>query len=200
MELDHIAVAASTLDDATAHVEQALGVKLQQGGRHVAFATQNRLLGLDDGLYLEAISIDPDAPNPDRPRWFDLDRFSGPPRLTNWICRVPDLAPTLASLPEDAGNVVDLARGDLKWKMAVPLSGILPFDNLFPALIQWHGELHPASMLDASGCRLRRLIVSHPSAADLSRLLGKLKHVEFTSGSPALRAEFDTPHGKRVLE
>ncbi len=200
MELDHIAVSANTLDEATAHVEDALGVKLQKGGHHEKFGTYNQLLGLEDGLYLEAIAIDPQAPNPGRPRWFDLDRFSGPPRLTNWICRVPDLNVALANLPGGVGETVNLARGDLRWKMAVPKDGVLPFDNLFPALIHWQGDLHPANMLQASGCRLRRLIVSHPSANELSLILGAIEFLEIVAGAPALRAEFETPHGVRVLE
>ena len=77
MELDHFAIAANTLAEATAHVEEALGVPLQPGGEHAVFGTHNRLLGLADGLYLEAIAIDPEATPERSPRWFDLDSFSG---------------------------------------------------------------------------------------------------------------------------
>ncbi len=200
MNLDHVAVAGETLDEATAYVEEALGVSLQAGGRHERFGTYNRLLGLEDGLYLEAIAIDPQAEDPGQPRWFDLDRFSGSPRLTNWICRVDDLDAMLDRLAVNAGDPIDLARGDLRWKMAVPSDGVLPFDNLFPALIEWKGNLHPAQMLQPGGCRLRRLEISHPQAVELAGIVGQLDCVEFVEGAPALRAEFDTPHGVRVLE
>lgn len=200
MELDHLAVAAATLEEAVAHVEQALGVQMAPGGKHAAFGTHNYLLGLDEGLYLEAIAIDPQAPDPGRPRWFDLDRFAGPPKLSNWICRVSDLQADLDAFPVDVGQVHDLERGALRWKMAVPESGRLPFDNLFPALIHWQGDLHPAGMLQASGCHLRRLVVFHPDALTMARLLGQLDRVVFDTGPVALRAEFDTPHGVRVLE
>lgn len=200
MELDHLAVAAATLEEAVAHVEQALGVQMAPGGKHAAFGTHNYLLGLDEGLYLEAIAIDPQAPDPGRPRWFDLDRFAGPPKLSNWICRVSDLLADLDAFPVDVGQVHDLERGALRWKMAVPGSGRLPFDNLFPALIQWQGDLHPAGMLHASGCHLRRLVVFHPDALTMARLLGQMDRVVFDTGPAALRAEFDTPHGLRALE
>ncbi|WP_282021473.1 VOC family protein [Ruegeria faecimaris] len=200
MLLDHLAVAGETLEQASAHVEQALGVPLQDGGKHEKFGTHNRLLGLRDGLYLEAIAIDPDAPNPQRTRWFDLDRFQGAPRLTNWICQVPDIETSLMVFPDGVGQPIDLNRGALRWRMAVPPNGRLPFDNLFPALIQWQGDLHPANMLNDSGCRLRRLIVYHPDALDLAKALGPLERLEFESGPAALRAEIDTPHGVRVLE
>ena len=132
------------------------------------------------------------------PRWFDLDRFRGDARLTNWICRVPDIE--TATMPGGPVAPIDLDRGALRWRMAVPPSGRLPFDNLYPALIQWQGDLHPAAMLQASGCRLRRLVVYHPDALELARLLGSLELVAFDTGPASLRAEIDTPHGLRVLE
>ncbi len=200
MILDHLAVAGETLEEASAHIEQALGVPLQPGGKHEKFGTYNRLLGLRDGLYLEAIAIDPNAPAPQRTRWFDLDRFAGKPRLTNWICRVPDIEASLALFPDGVGTPIYLTRGALRWRMAVPPNGRLPFDNLFPALIQWQGDLHPAQMLQDSGCSLRRLVVYHPDAMGLAQHLGALDLVAFDTGPVSMRAEFDTPHGLRVLE
>jgi hypothetical protein len=202
MEIDHIAVAAETLDAATAHVAQTLGVAPQAGGEHAVFHTHNTLLGLQDGLYLEAIAINPDAALPDRPRWFDLDRFSGPARLTNWICRCADLDATLAGLPDGFGAPVSLRRGDLSWRMAVPASGILPFDNCAPALIQWEGDSHPAGRLAASGCRLTSLRVSHPDGAALADLLAPYlsdARVRFVTGAAGLAADFETGAGPRTL-
>tara|TARA_R110002094_G_scaffold70714_2_gene79342 strand:+ start:4569 stop:5180 length:612 start_codon:yes stop_codon:yes gene_type:complete len=202
MELDHIAVAGATLSAATDHVAQALGSPLQSGGQHDIFHTHNTLLGLADGLYLEAIAINPDAPHPDRPRWFDLDRFQGAPRLTNWICRCDDLDATLAALPEEFGTPVSMRRGDLRWRMAVPASGILPFDNCAPALIEWEGTAHPASLLAQSGCVLKELHISHPNAVALYELLSPHMtdhRVKYATGTPGLTAHFDTPAGARVL-
>tara|TARA_R110002049_G_scaffold10127_6_gene50561 strand:- start:29994 stop:30605 length:612 start_codon:yes stop_codon:yes gene_type:complete len=202
MELDHIAVAGLTLAEADAHVAQALGVSLQPGGQHDVFFTHNTLLGLNDGLYLEAIAVNPDAPTPDRPRWFDLDRISGPPRLSNWICRCDDLDATLATLPEGFGAPVELRRGDLCWRMAVPQSGILPFDNCAPALIEWGGDAHPAARLAPSNCRLSGLEVHHPDAAALAAMLAPLLNdtrVSFHAGPARLLAKFETPQGARVL-
>lgn len=202
IELDHLAVAAETLAEARAHVEDALHVTLQPGGAHDVFHTHNALLGLEDGLYLEAIAINPDEPQPKRPRWFDLDRFAGPPRLTNWICRTEALDAVLNLIEADMGAPVSLARGDLKWRMAVPDSGILPYDNCAPALIQWDTPDHPALRLDASGLRLRRLTVRHPNADGLRDLLSLVlddDRLLVESGRPGLHAAFDTPSGPREL-
>lgn len=196
IEFDHIAVAGETLAEATSHVETSLGVRMQAGGEHAVFHTHNTLLGLGDGLYLEAIATNPAAPSPDRPRWFDLDRFEGAPRLTNWICRCDDLEATLAVLPDGFGAPVDLARGDLRWRMAVPQSGILPFDNCAPALIEWQTDVHPATRLAPSGVTLTMLEVRHPEAGALREILSPLledPRICFVAGTAALRATFDAP-------
>lgn len=199
---DHIAVAGETRAEAQAHVEEALGVAMQPGGTHDVFFTHNALLGLEGGLYLEAIAIDPDAPTPARPRWFDLDRFAGPPRLTNWICRTGDLEAVLTEMPAAMGRPVDLQRGALRWRMAVPQSGILPFDNCAPALIQWQTNTHPATQLAPSSVRLRRLTLCHPEGSALAQMLSTQltdDRISIETGPKALRAEFETPHGPRAL-
>ena len=202
IEFDHIALAGETLEAARAAAEDALGVPLQDGGQHAVFHTHNALLGLEDGLYFEAIAINPKAPAPNRPRWFDLDRFSGSPRLTNWICRSDDLDAALAGTAMDLGAPVQLERGALRWRMAVPETGILPFDNCAPALIEWQTNVHPADTLIQRGVRLRRLTVTHPEAGALQQALaGKLAddRIAFEIGPAGLSAAFDTPHGLREL-
>jgi len=200
-QIDHLAVSSATLEEGVAHVEAALGVPLGAGGRHAYMSTHNRLLGLGPSDYLEVIAIDPDAPAVPHPRWFRLDEFRGPPRLTNWICRVADLDAALALVPSGAGRAVDLARGNFRWRMGVPDDGRLPFDDCFPALIEWQGGLKPQDRLTDSGCRLTLLEVAHPEA-DLLRphLALADARIHCVTGAPALRATFVTPHGKRYLE
>lgn len=202
LHLDHIAVAGETLEAACAHVESALGVAMRPGGRHAHFGTHNMLMGLADGLYLEVIAIDPAAPAPGRPRWFDLDRLTGAPRIGNWICRCEDLDAALRALPQ-AGRPVALSRGEVRWRMAVPDNGQLPFDNRFPALMQWQTRPTPAEVLPETGCRLSRLTVFHPDAPSLEAALGPHladPRLAFETGPPNLTAVFDTPAGRRVLE
>jgi len=199
---DHIAIAGETLADATAHVEGALGVPLQQGGEHDIFHTHNTLLGLENGLYLEAIAINPAAPTPTRPRWFDLDRFTGAPRLTNWVCRCDDLDATLAKLPTGFGTPIDIQRGDLRWRMAVPDSGLLPYDNCAPALIQWVGDAHPAPRLAQQGCKLTSLDVRHPQGPALGAMLAAVlldTRITFSTGPMRLEAQFATAAGPKTL-
>ncbi|MEQ9260398.1 MAG: VOC family protein [Roseovarius sp.] len=201
LELDHLAVAAETLEEGREAVEDALGVRLQPGGTHARFGTHNLLLGLEDGLYLEVIAVDPAAPRPGGARWFDLDRFEGWVRPQVWICRTRDLAAFVAECPE-AGAMHDLERGDLRWRMAVPEDGVLPFGNRFPAVMEWRCDAHPAARLAPSGCALRRMVIGHPEAEALSARLGPWledDRVVIETGPLGLRYEIDTPLGLRVL-
>jgi hypothetical protein len=203
LRFDHVAVSAKTLAEGVEMVEAALGMPLAGGGKHPHMATHNRLIGMGD-LYLEVIAIDPEPAAPVWPRWFDLDRFSGPPRITNWVAGSDDLEADLRACPQGTGVPVALQRGDFRWKMAVPPDGKLPFMGAFPALIQWTGPLHPAQVLPDQGLRLTHLEIALPDALGLQAVLSPLfqdPRVHVTTGAVlAMRATFTTPHGQRVIE
>ena len=203
LTFDHIAISANDLASGVEAVEAALGVRLAGGGEHPLMATHNRLMGLGD-LYLEVIATNPAVAAPAWPRWFDLDNFSGQPRLTNWVARSKNLNADLALCPDGTGVPLSLQRGEYRWQMAVPSDGKLPFDGCFPALIEWQGTAHPTGALPESGVRLTRLEVAHPQAQDLVAALTPVfsdPRVVLTQGpAKAMRASFSTPHGVRVLE
>lgn len=201
LRLDHLAIAAGNLAEGVDWVENALGIRLAAGGEHALMSTHNRLLGLGD-VYLEVIAINPLAAKPPHPRWFNLDHFTGRPRLTNWIAACDDLDAGAAVLP-GSGVATDLARGDFQWRMAIPADGRLPFGGAQPALIQWLGNAHPAQRLPDAGVRLDRFEVATPDHAALAPLLAGLtdpRVVIVPGATLAMRATFTTPSGKRVLE
>ena len=202
LTLDHIAVCAERLAEGAETVERALGLPLQPGGQHAAMGTHNRLMGLGAD-YLEVIAIDPEGQAPAQPRWFDLDRFTGKTRATTWICRCDDLEAALAMAPPGAGVPWQLARGDLRWRMAVPVDGILPFDGLFPALIQWEGVAHPAPRLTDVGARLAGLRLFSPKAealqAALAPLISDARIEVIEADAPRMEAVIATPEGEVVL-
>ena len=203
MELDHIAVSGATLEEATEHVESSLGVKLQFGGTHQHYGTHNRLLHLADGIYLEAIAIDKNLQRPPFPRWFNLDNFKGPPRITNWICRSRNIKKDLAELSINDTKIVQLQRNHLRWLMYSPTNGMLPFDGTFPALLQWQTSPHPVENMLNSGCRLKHMTIYHP---EISKIQEKMRffsdpRISFrTYASFGFFADFETPHGTRSLE
>ena len=203
LKFDHLAVSANSLQEGVAYVQDALGVALTTGGEHELMGTHNCLLALGD-VYLEVISVDPDAPKPNHPRWFDLDNFSGQPRITNWICKLEILRSGIAASPDGMDNILSLSRGDLSWWMALPKDGRLPFNNAYPALIEWRGDLHPTDLLPDAGCSLHSFELIHPQALQMKETLSGLLDdmpLSISRGEKVgFRAEIKTPHGLRVLE
>lgn len=198
--LDHLAVSAERLEDGADAIEATLGVALAPGGRHASMGTWNRLLSLGPATYLEVIAIDPAAPPPGRPRWFGLDGFDGTARLTNWIVATDDLDAALRDAVPCMSAPMEMTRGDLQWRIAAPVDG--PWQATAPALIEWGGPAHPAARLPDAGCRLAALAVSHPDMQgllDAWPALGAIPGVALDVGPAGIRAEIDTPGGRRTL-
>ena len=200
--LDHIAISGNTLEEATDFVSSRLGVKLQDGGCHDYFGTHNRLLRLSNGIYLEAIAINPRAKKITFPRWFNLDNFTGNPRITNWICRSEDLYSEVKRLSFSRTKIIQIKRGELEWHMALPEDGLLPFDGAFPAILKWTTD-PPLKKLIPSGCSLKHMTIFHPKAVKLQEKLKNFKdpRISFeTHVDTKFFAEFNTPHGPRCIE
>ena len=177
MELDHLIVAARTLDEGAAWIEERVGVAPVPGGKHASMGTHNRLLGLGQRVYLEVIAIDPDAPAPARPRWFELDtpqmreRLAQGPALIHWVMRTGAIEEDVRRCPEPL-EILSLARGDYRWRIGVAADGRIPCRGRCATLIQWEGNRHPADNLPDSGCRLVELDTSAalPKARIATRL------------------------------
>jgi hypothetical protein len=203
--LDHLVITAPSLAEGTRYIRQALGVSLEVGGAHPGMGTHNCLLCLGNGRYLEVLAIDPRAPSPARPRWFDLDRgtHSSGPRIAGWVARVGDIDEASAAAPEVFGPPEGMRRGTLEWRITIPADGGLPFQGVAPMLIQWAAGGHPANHLQDRGCSLVRLEGFHPQADRINALLRTIGFQEGWAVSqrqtPGLIAHFRTPAGERLL-
>jgi len=197
LTLDHLVITAPDLDEGTAWAEEALGVPLQEGGRHAVMGTHNRLLSLGPDLYLEVIAVDPQASPPAQARWFGLDDDLTAPKLTHWACRTDDLSRALDSAPPGHGRPMSITRGDLAWTMAVTSNGRLPLDDCYPALLSWQSAL-PGPRLTDRSVRLLELRVTHPNAAQMSLDIDDSRLV-VSSGPKGFSARFSTPYGERSL-
>ena len=199
LAFDHLAVMAETLEEGVAFVEETLGVSPTGGGQHPNMGTWNKVMRLGPGEYLEIITVDPGAEAPPHPRWFNLDHFSGPPRLASWICRSTDLEADLAQAVPEVGQGVPLSRGDLSWVIALSGDGKMPFDGAHPGFIEWKGP-HPADRMADLGLRLTGLSITHPDPALAEVLKLSDPRVEILTGDAiSLSATIETPQGVRRL-
>jgi Glyoxalase-like domain len=214
-ELDHMIVAARTLDEGRAWVREALGVHAVGGGKHDGLATHNTLLKIDGKRYLEIISIDPDAGAPNFPRWFGLDtaevreHVAHGPRLLAWAARcsgASDAIEQLIATKDYSANVVRPAsRGDFRWRFAFTPDGARIAGGTLPHLIQWDCEIHPCDRLPESGVSLTALMLGAPEPEHLTGMLEALKFSDARiqigqSTAPNLVAMLQTPRGSVVLD
>lgn len=204
-EIDHLVISAPDLASGIEHVRQRLGAAPQPGGKHARLGTHNCVLKLGESSYLEVIAPDPDAPKPDRPRWFELDRVPAP-RLATWVARTTDIHATVTAASEPLGPVEPMSRGSLRWLITIPADGTLPLGGTAPALIEWKTKPHPASALLESGCSLLRLEAFHPDATRVSALLesigveGAISVSPLSPGSrPYVVGHILTAHGTRTI-
>lgn len=205
--LDHLVVAAPTLEAGADYVRRALGVAPDPGGAHARMGTHNRLLNLGGGSYLEVIAVDPQAPTPDRPRWFQLDdpAVTRGPRLITWVARTDDIYAAVAASPVPLGRIESMTRGRLEWLITVPEDGRLILDGIAPLLIQWPEGMHPTRTLADRGCRLYSLRGCHARADTIAALLTAIGFENAAAFTPApgerpcLAATVRTPDGMREL-
>lgn len=184
---DHLVLAARTLAEGEAYLTDLLGAAPQPGGRHAFMGTHNRLWRLGAREYLELIAIDPDAEAPPYPRWFGLNDFSGPPRLVTWVMRQSPLV-----APADS-RIMQAARGDLRWQISIPDSGISAHDGIAPLRIDWGGGPHPAEQMPDLGLRLTGLELQHPKPiADLP----DDPRIRQASGPAGITARLQSPRGE----
>ena len=215
LALDHLVVAAPTLEAGVAWCEAALGITPGPGGRHASMGTHNRLLAIASPAfpraYLEIIAIDPHAPAPGRARWFDLDDaalVAAGPALVHWVARCDNVDADVAALARlgiARGRVVEASRetpaGRLAWRIAVRDDGARLFGGALPTLIEW-GHTHPADTMPASGATLAALTLRSPEPAALNQAMqaldgGGLARIE--AGAPALEAALNTRRGTVLL-
>jgi hypothetical protein len=205
VEPDHLIVGCATLDAGIEHIARLTGATPIAGGRHSMMGTHNAVMKLGPKLYVELIAIDPDAPPPPRPRWFELDQpamraaIAERPHLIAWAARTDDLDDALMRATIAPGVAMPMTRGELTWRITVPEDGMRPAGGVLPVLIQWTGDAHPAEGLPESGVTLATLAASHPSPGLVREALAAWKLGGALSvthaATPRVAAMLRTPRG-----
>ena len=228
-QIDHLVVAAHSLQQGVEWCEATLGITPAAGGEHEKYGTHNRLFKIATPAfpvaYLEIIAINPDAVIEKKPpptRWFDLDNSQlqaelvKSPRLIHFVANtsnIQDARHAWKAQGIDRGPVIHASRktpkGLLQWQITVRLDGDRLFDGTLPTLIQWGKpeaadpmHLHPRNHLPRSGVSLKSLTVSHPSASKIQAAYDaiSLGHIAVSEGSPNILATLQTPKGLVTLE
>jgi hypothetical protein len=210
--LDHLVIAAATLEDGVAYVRDLLGVDIPPGGFHAKMGTRNHVMQLGGEVFLEVLAVDPELAAPTRPRWFGLDdphvlaSLARRPALLTWVVNTPDIHAFMKQTQIGFGTPEPVSRGDLNWLFGVPDDGHLPAGGMLPSVIQWQCSPHPATRMWDRGCRLRSFEIHHPRAAWLGDALtgaGADHLVEIrplpANAAPYLLARIETPDGSREL-
>lgn len=205
--IDHLVVTAPDLVLGSKYVEDALGVRLQAGGEHVRLGTHNRLLRLGESLYLEVIAVNPQAPAPQRARWFGLDQVpaDGAAKLATWVLQCSDIQAAVQESSLDFGPIEPMSRGDLQWQITIPEDGTLGLEGALPSLIEWQGGSPVSGMVDA-GCSLHCLEIYSAFNQQLDSFLSQLDfqgpvmvHRLPEGQLGYLAAQIETPDGLRLL-
>ena len=217
-QLDHLVVAATTLEAGVAWCRETFGFEPAAGGQHALMGTHNRVFRIDTPqfprAYFEIIAVDPAASAPPRTRWFDLDdpnlrdRIESGPRLIHFVASTNDAAAAqaaLAPLGIERGALVAAERATpsalLRWKISIRADGQRLFAGALPTLIEW-GSAHPCDTLPPSGVALRSLACAHPEGGRLRQAYEAigLEQVTAVSGPASLVALLDTPRGPVRIE
>jgi hypothetical protein len=220
--VDHLVVAAASLDEGVQWCGRVLGITPGPGGEHPLMGTHNRLFSIASAAfpraYLEIIAINSGA-DCARPagakRWFDLDDgvlraqlVSHGPQLVHFVAGMAQAQTgikALARLGLDRGELLQASRmtaqGLLSWKITVRDDGQRLFYGALPTLIEW-GDIHPASSMPTSGITLQSLQSSHvrPDALSSAYQAIGLANVGVVQGRPNLVAILQTPRGAVMLE
>jgi hypothetical protein len=196
-QIDHLVVAATSLEQGVQWCEAVFGITPALGGEHALFGTHNRLFKIATPkfsmAYFEIIAINPEAVRPKKTttlhphRWFDLDNpelqksISKEPRLIHFVASTPDIKAARMALRKegiDRGPVIHAERqtnkGILHWQISVRADGQRLFDGALPTLIQWGKpdateplRLHPRNTLPRSGVTLQSIDITHPNTEKL---------------------------------
>ncbi|MCP3992349.1 MAG: VOC family protein [Actinomycetia bacterium] len=203
-ELDHLILASPDLEEGVSLIESLTGARAIAGGPHPGMGSHNALLTFDQRTYFEVIAIDPDQPDPNRPRPFGLDDATGP-RLAGYAMHptggesLEQVADILRASGFDPGETIAMSRvkpdgEEIHWRLTYggsPASaeGSLPF------IIDWGDTPSPAASLPSMGS-LVGLRVSHPDEA-VRNAIGSLGlGVETDEGAFSLMAVVDSAKGR----
>ena len=169
--IDHLIIGVDDLDRGMREFAERTGVRPIKGGVHPGRGTQNALVSLGDGRYLEIMA-------PSHEPGTEPDPRTSMRTLTpvGWALRTTDIAATVALVKSAGFGMSDIAPGararpdgrQLRWQTASVSSAGM---EAAPFFIAWApGSAHPST--DApGGCTLVSVAMEEPNPAPLTKFL-----------------------------
>ena len=207
--IDHIVIGAANLISGTNILETKLRTKFSPGGEHQIMGTHNNLLKLQSDIYLEVIANNPNVGNPSRQRWFSLDeartkeKIKHSPRALCWVLEVDNIEDTVKKCGYNPGEILQVSRGELTWKITVPSNGRLADNGVLPALIEWPSDQHPSKKLTNSKVSINELSLFHPEPYKIKDIISNLIKsdlIDVSEGLQKLEFILTTQNGKVVID
>lgn len=200
-QVDHVVYATRDLQTSITKLEELLGVRASFGGKHPGGGTQNALIALGPGMYLEIMAPDPDQPDPPRGRPFGIDTLREP-HVVAWLAKGKDLPTLIAGARAHGVALGDLREGrrqrpdgaQLSWRFTDPWVSV--GDGIVPVFIDWGASPHPSEVA-AQGASLLGMRAEHPQPDKVKVMLDALGvRLHVGKGTqPALILTIQTPHG-----
>jgi hypothetical protein len=193
VDLDHIILAARKLGPAMEAFARLTGVQPKRGGQHPGAGTENALVSLGGGHYLEILS--PTTPPP--------DSVASPPELTpiGWALHTRDLDALVKKLRAAGFQVSGPNPGSrltpdqtlLNWRTARVVD---PGLELAPFFIEWSTTTAHPSTSSPKGCTLEAFELNVPEPTRLRELFAAVGYtIDVKPGSPAPELTLNCPKG-----
>jgi hypothetical protein len=194
--LDHLILGINSLESGIKSFAALSGVTPLRGGEHPGVGTENALVALGPGRYLELIAPKPGV----TPTSFAV--VAGLERLTpvGWALHTDSLPilldrlrkASLSVLGPFPGSRVTPDGNQLSWQTAHPAS---PGLEGAPFLIEWGAQSAHPSTTAPGGCRLARMTLAEPAPVqlnaffqllglDLRAEVGATRRLQFTLSCP----------------
>lgn len=206
LSLDHLILGIGDLERGIRDFERLTGVRPVFGGAHPGRGTQNALVALEDGAYLEILA--PVRPAGEEPEgWLAdlaaLDDFTP----VGWALGTRDIDELRERLQAGGVETTEIAPGSrvredgsrLEWRT---LGIVRPTNELMPFFIEWSDpELQP-SRTSPGGCRLESLAFEHPDHEAVAEQLAAVGvdatvKAEAAARDAAARVEAEVRNGPR---
>jgi hypothetical protein len=202
-QFDHLVVGIRSLAEGTAQFTRLIGVAPAPGGAHPGRGTENALVSLGPGEYLEIIAPQAEARlSATDAKLRELDRLT----IVTWAVAVDNAdsaretlkAAGLATSVPQHGSRVAPSGERLEWEVFklsdAEITGA-------PFFIEWSGATRHPSLTAPSGCVRDRFRIQTPASARLSAMLKAvgLAGVTVINGAHAIEAVLTSGPRRAIL-